>query len=90
MNSKIDQAVGGIKKAVGDATGNEKMQAEGMAQKTKGQAGSQMHNAGQHVEQGKQDMKDRLSGNTNERMGGSLNNNERMGGNLNNDNWGTH
>ncbi|OAD00819.1 hypothetical protein MUCCIDRAFT_112233 [Mucor lusitanicus CBS 277.49] len=77
MNSKIDQAVGGIKKAVGDATGNEKMQAEGMAQKTKGQAG-------------KQDMKDRLSGNTNERMGGSLNNNERMGGNLNNDNWGTH
>ncbi|CAO3636199.1 unnamed protein product [Mucor fragilis] len=74
MNSKVDQAVGGIKKAVGDATGNEKMKAEG-------QAGNQMHNAGQQVEQGKQDMKNRLSGNNNDRM---------MGDNLNNDNWGTH
>lgn len=81
MNSKVDQAVGGIKKAVGDATGNEKMKAEGMTQKTKGQAGNQMHNAGQQVEQGKQDMKNRLSGNNNDRM---------MGDNLNNDNWGTH
>lgn len=84
MNSKVDQAVGGIKKAVGDATGNEKMKAEGMAQKTKGQAGNHMHNAGQQVEQGKQDMENRLSGNNN--------NNRMMGDNLNNnnDNWGTH
>lgn len=81
MNSKIDQAVGGVKKTVGDVTGNQKMQAEGMAQKTKGQAGSQMNSAGQQVEHGKEDMKNRLSGNRNDRMDDN---------NLTTEDWGTH
>ncbi|CEP07865.1 hypothetical protein [Parasitella parasitica] len=49
MNSKIDSAVGGIKKTAGNATGNKKMEAEGMAQSTKGEVNYYMQNVCQQV-----------------------------------------
>jgi uncharacterized protein YjbJ (UPF0337 family) len=53
LKNKVDEYTGKAKEAFGDATDNESMQAEGVAQKTAAQA----RQAGEHAKDAAEDMK---------------------------------
>jgi uncharacterized protein YjbJ (UPF0337 family) len=51
VKGKTDQGIGAVKEAAGKATGNERMESEGVAQKTKGKAQDTMGRAKDKVKE---------------------------------------
>lgn len=59
MKGKIDQAKGRVKEAVGDLTGNEKLEAEGKIDQAKGKVKEVVEDAGKAVDEAAKKIKDK-------------------------------